>query len=141
MAGTKSNKIWEPIDFTVYFSFIKWPVLAILVLEIAFRIWSGKFSAGLLFEQREIIIWLMRIAIFAFLGWRVIKNFGSSIAISAIAGSLAGFVVGLMIALYRFGDGFQVWKIFNLITETTLVIVVGALIAVLMVFILGFKNN
>lgn len=140
MEDYKSAKIWEPIDFTVYFKFIRWYVLMIVVLEIGFRVLIADYSDGLLFEQKELVAWVIRLLILFWLGARLVKNFGHSAAVGAMAGFLAGFVAGLIIAIYRFFEGIAVWKFFNLITETVLVAVVGSLVAILMVYILSFKR-
>src|SRR3989339_1691936 len=139
MNRVHSAKIWEPIDFTIYFSFVKWFVIAGIVLEILFRIWSSRLSGGLFYEQLEVVTLMIRIIIFALLGWRVVLNFGHSAAVAAMSGAIAGFIFGLAISISRFGSGIAVWKFFNIITETTIITIVGSLIAVLMIYILSFK--
>ncbi|MFA5029735.1 MAG: hypothetical protein WC518_03235 [Patescibacteria group bacterium] len=141
MSEIKAKKTWEPIDFTVYFSFIKWWLLLALILELAFRSWSRNFEAGIIFSQNELLAWIIRLIIFLLIGWRVIKVFGRSLPIAAIAGGCAGLVIGLVVAIFRLFDGFQLWKLFNLITETVLVAVVGALVPLLVVFIFHSKNK
>ena len=141
MREQKIPKIWEPIDFTTYFNFIKWPVILALVLEIIFRFWANSLGAGLIYNQIELISWVIRIFAFGFVAIRTAKNFGYSTAIAAISGTLSGFSVGLIISLYRFSDGVQWWKFFNIITETITVAVVGSLISILVIYALSFKNN
>jgi len=140
MESTREQKIWEPIDFTVYLKFIKWPVIIALALEIAFRFWSVKLGAGIFFEQVEIIAWIIRLSAFINIAIKSTQNFGASVMIAIISGVLSGFIIGLVIALYRFGDGFMVWKFFNLITETTMVAVVGSLVAILIVYASNIKK-
>ena len=48
------HKTWDSVDFTIYFSFIKWWVILAVVLEIIFRFWAGGLGIGLFFEQMEI---------------------------------------------------------------------------------------
>lgn len=140
MAIAKEQKIWEPIDFAVYLKFIKWPVIIALVLEIAFRFWSLKLGSGLFFEQVEIISWIIRLCAFVNIAIKSAKNFGSSVAIATISGVLSGSIIGLVIALYRFIDGFRLWKFFNLITETTIVAVVGSLVAIFIIYASNIKK-
>lgn len=134
-------KIWEPIDFTVYFKLIKWPVLIALILEISFRYLADRLGSGILFNQVELISWFIRIITFAFISRRAISNFGHSAAIASISGILSGFVIGFVISLYRFGSGVPWWKFFNVITETITVTVVGSLVAIFIVYISSIKNN
>ncbi len=140
MATAKEQKIWESIDFAVYLRFIKWPVIIALVLEIAFRFWSVKLGSGLFFEQVEIISWIIRLCAFVNIAIKSAKNFGSSVAIATISGVLSGSIIGLFIALYRFIDGFRLWKFFNLITETTIVAVVGSLVAIFIIYASNIKK-
>lgn len=140
MEYEKVQKIWEPIDFAVYLKFIKWPVIFAVVLEIAFRFWSVRLGSGLFFEQIEIISWIIRICALVNIAIKSTKNFGSSAAIASISGVIGGSTIGLMIALYRFGDGLKLWKFFNLITETTIVAVVGSLVAIFIVYTSNIKK-
>jgi hypothetical protein len=140
MESYKSAKIWEPIDFTVYFKFVRWYVLLLLILEIGLRIFVGNYPNSIFFEQIELVAWAVRILVFGFMGFKVVKHFGHSAAVAAMAGFLAGFSSGLVVSLYRFFDGITVWKFFNIITETILVGAVGALVCVLMIFVLSFKK-
>ncbi|MFA4871652.1 MAG: hypothetical protein WC610_01130 [Patescibacteria group bacterium] len=139
MINNSASKIWEPIDFTIYFSFLKWPVAAALLLEIIFRWRAGVSAGGFLFDEMEIIMWIFRFFVFAFLGWRVFKNFGNSPAVAALAGALAGFIIGLAVSLFRFFTGVKIWKFFNLITETTLVVLLGVLVSISVVYIFRLK--
>lgn len=140
MEYEKEQKIWEPIDFTVYLNFIKWPVLAALITEMAFRYWSIKIGSGLFFEQVEIIAWVIRLSAFVNIAIRSAKNFGSSTAIAMISGVLSGSIMGFVIALYRFSDGLRIWKFFNIITETTIVAVVGSLVAIFIIYTSAIKK-
>lgn len=136
-----SPKIWQPIDFTIYFAFIRWLVAWLLILEITFRFFINRLGAGWFFDEQEIIAWILRLALFVFLGFRVRKNFGRSAAVAAISGALSGFVVGLVIAFFRFFNGFKIWKFFNLITETTLNVIVGSLAAILVIYLFNFIRS
>lgn len=141
METEKQQKIWEPIDFAVYLNFIKWPVIIALVLEIALRFWSVKLGSGLFFEQVEIISWIIRLGAFVNIAIRSAKSFGSSVAIAVISGVLSGSIIGFTTSLYRFADGFKIWKFFNIITETTIVAVVGSLVAIFIIYASNIKNN
>lgn len=129
-------KIWEDIDFTIYFSFVRWPVIIGLILELAWRWWSGA-QVGLWTDQTELIAWLIRLAIFAWLGWRAFINFGPASAIAALAGVLAGAEIGLAVAITRFFGGIKLWQFFNLLTETALAAVVGSLVGILILMVLN----
>ena len=130
---------WEPIDFTVYLSFIKWPVLVLVVSEFFLRSWIAGLEGGVLAENLEVAVWILRVMVFALMGKRVIKFFGSNTAIGALAGAMSGFIVGVAVSLFRFIDGIRVWKFFNIITETVLVTIVGSLTVTVFVFLFGFK--
>ncbi|OGY49547.1 MAG: hypothetical protein A3B89_01690 [Candidatus Buchananbacteria bacterium RIFCSPHIGHO2_02_FULL_40_13] len=140
MVEEKYQKIWEPIDFTVYFKFIKWPVIIGLILEILFRFWAVKIGSGILYEQVEIISWIIRLGIFVNLAIRSTKHFGFSAPIAMISGVMSGALIGFIISLYRFIDGVKLWKFFNIITETSMVAVVGSLVAILIVYVSNLKR-
>lgn len=133
-------KIWEPVDFTIYFSFVKWTVLVMVVVEILARYGIDKTGTGFLFDQKETIMWVVRLIGFSFLGFRALNSFGHNVAVAAIAGGCSGFIVGLVIALVRFFDGVKLWKFFNVITEVAMVTVVGALVAILIVYLFNKHN-
>lgn len=134
------SKTWEPVDFTIYFSFVKWIVLAMLIFELWARYNIDKMGGGLLFNQKETAMWIVRLLGFGFLGWRVLRNFGHSIAVAAIAGVCSGVAVGIVIAIVRFFDGIKIWKFFNVITETSMVAAVGALTTILVVYLFNKHN-
>ena len=140
MASEKYQKTWEPIDFTVYLKFIRWPVIIGLVLEILFRFFSTKLGSGIFFEQVEIIAWIIRLGVFVNLAIRSTKSFGFSAPIAMISGVMSGASIGLAVSLYRFIDGAKLWKFFNIITETLMVAVVGSLVAILIVYISNIKK-
>lgn len=112
-----------------------------MIVEIIFRIWSNRLSGGMLLEQQEVFIWIIRILAFGFLGWRTIKQYGESLPVAAIAGAISGFCIGLVISLYRFVEGIYFWKLVNILTETTLTVIVGTLTTILVIYILSFKYN
>ena len=140
MEGISRQKIWEPIDFTIYFKFVRWPVLIALILELLFRFWAGGLGSGLLFDQMEAISWIIRIATFMVIATKSAKNFGKHASIAAISGILSGFVIGLVISLSRFLDGVRIWNFFNIITETITVAVVGSLVAIFAIYISSIKK-
>jgi len=111
-----------------------------LVLEIVFRFFSTKLGSGLFFEQVEIMSWIIRLSVLINIAIRSAKNFGSSAAIATISGVLGGFVIGFGISLYRFADGFRIWKFFNVITETTTVAIVGSLVAIFIIYASNIKK-
>ena len=135
------DKTWEPIDFTVYFSFVKWPFLTGLVLEIILRLLANRPGAGFWFDRQEILVWILRILVFVFIGWKTLRSFGKHMIISAISGAVAGGAIGIIIALLRFLGGIRIWKFFNLVTETPLAALVGAVVVSLAVYILSFSNK
>lgn len=135
------QKTWEPIDFTVYFSFVKRPLLIGLVLEIFFRLLANRPGTGFWFDQQELLVWILRIMVFIFIGWRALNNFGNHLIISAISGAVAGGAIGLIIAWLRFLGGIKIWKFFNLITETALAALAGAVVVSSAVCLLSFKNK
>ena len=135
------QKTWKPVDFTVYFSFVKWPLLTGLALEVIFRLLANRPGAGFWFGQQESLVWILRIAVFIFIGWQALNNFGRHLIISAISGAVAGGAIGLIIALLRFLGGIRIWKFFNLVTETTLAALVGAVVVSLAVYSLSLRNK
>lgn len=137
MEESNISRKWEPIDFTVYFRFTWLIAIVAIVVEIILRILGNKFGAGILYDQKEIVAWVVRIIFFAIIGWRAVKVFGGGIMIGAISGIIAGFMVGLIISLYRFAEGIAVWKIFNVFTEAVSCVVIGALVAMISVYIIS----
>ncbi|MEI6288159.1 MAG: hypothetical protein WCP18_01045 [bacterium] len=140
MTEIRHQQEWDPIDFTVYFSFVKWYVLAGIILEIIWRSWAVS-RGGAMLENLEIGAWILRGFIFAVLGWRSLKNFGASTPVTAISGALAGLAIGLVIAVLRFWDGFHIWKFFNLINETFFVAIAGCIISIIFMQILNLLNR
>lgn len=136
------SSTWQPIDFAVYFRAVSWFVIVIIVGEIVGRWWINTYlQVGPLFDQQEIVAWIWRLVILAFMAGKIMQRFGASAMVGAIAGSIAGSVIGLVVAISRFGDGFKVWKLFNLLTETTTVAIVGALVIVLVIYCLSVKDS
>lgn len=136
-----SNITYEPIDFVAYFKLIKWPLLLFLVVEIFLRLWLAKnIEIGILLENQEAVFWSLRSVFFIFMAWRVLAVFGWSSAITAVAGLLVGFALGLAMAVFRVFVGFDVWKVFNLLTESVISALVASFVMVLAGFILSRFN-
>lgn len=129
---------WEPINFALYLSFIKWWVILAVIGELALRLFIPRLIGGLFFPQEELICWVWRFMIMAIVAWRVMKTYGMFPIIGAFAGTMMGFIIGVVVSLFRFHDGFKVWKIFNILTETVLTTLVCCLFIYLIVFI--FKH-
>lgn len=136
-----NNKTWQPINFVAYLSFIKWQVLLAVIVELAFRYFAHRYWTVLNFQTEEIILWAWRLLILYWLGIRSLKSFGYSLPIAGMIGLFAGFFIGLIASLSRFADGFRVWKIFNIINETTLSIIVGCLFILLVVYLMHFLKR
>ena len=72
---------------------------------------------------------------FVYIGYLIFKTYGDVPAMGAFAGVVSGAVLGFLDSLIRFAQGFKIWKIFNVITETTIMAVVGCLTVFLVVYI------
>jgi hypothetical protein len=140
MSAVRENTIWEPIDFTIYIKLIKWPVFLALVLELVLRWWGNGFGAGFIFNQIEVITWIVRLSALGFIAYKSVQSFGHNTVIAAISGVLGGLAIGFLVSLFRFLDGITVWKLFNIITETTTVAVVGSLIAIFITYVSQIKK-
>lgn len=134
----QTTKEWEPIDFKVYFLFIRWIALAAIVVEVVYRMWATNLVMGPIAERQEALAWTWRVIVFGLLAWRVIRSFGYSPMVGTVAGALAGFALGLLVALTRFVDGFKIWKLFNIVSETTLTTLAGALLVSGVVILMSF---
>ncbi|MFA5020835.1 MAG: hypothetical protein WC517_02120 [Patescibacteria group bacterium] len=134
MAAEQSKK-WEPINFVFYLSLVKWPVLAAVLAEILLRWLIGRFLDDWSLGRIDLLMWLVRLAALFFIGWRIGKAYGEVPPMGATAGATAGFLIGLAAAVFRFNGGFHTWKIFNLITEPALTVLVGGLAVFLVVYI------
>lgn len=133
---------WEPINFFFYFSFAKWPILIAAVAEVILRFLSIGILDGLLFGTRlDLLVWPIRIAVFIYLGYKIFKNYGEVPAMGAFAGVVSGTILGLLVSLSRFIEGFRVWKVFNLVTETVVMAVVGCLIVFIIVYVWDLIPN
>jgi len=132
---------WEPINFTIYFSFVRWTVILTIVVELILRIVFHRFLIPLTIEVQELIYWLWRLGMFVFLSWRIMITFGATTQVGIIAGVISGVLIGFVVALYRFFEGFKIWKIFNLLTETVIVGLVGGLMVYLIIVIYIFYKN
>lgn len=133
MEGAK--KTWEPINFVFYLSFVKWPVIITIAAEIVSRLLMVNFLPDLPLDRVDLFMWPGRLIAFIFIGWKIGKSYGEVPPMGAIAGAISGFVIGLVISLFRFESGFRTWKIFNVVTETTLTILVGCLAVFLVVYL------
>ena len=131
-------KTWQPINFVAYLSFIKWQVLLAVVIELVFRYFAHRYWTTLSFQTEEIILWIWRLLILFWLAVKSLKSFGYSLPIAGMIGLFAGFFIGIITSLSRFADGFRVWKIFNIINETTLTVIVGCLFTLMAVYLLHF---
>jgi len=134
MEGTNGKK-WEPINFVFYLSFAKWPVIVAVVAEIALRFLMSNYLEDLPADRADLFMWAVRISAFAYIGWKTGQAYGEVPPMGAIAGAVGGFAIGLVAALSRFAAGFQTWKLFNVVTETALTVLVGALAAFLVVYV------
>lgn len=135
MEGTKKPINWEPINFVFYLNFVKWPVLAAIAVEIILRLVFLNFFDDILSDKVDLLMWAVRLAVFIFIGRQIAKTYGEVPQLGALSGLMAGGVIGLAVALFRFYESFHAWKIFNLLTETTLTAIVGCLIVGLVVYI------
>ncbi len=134
MEGTGKTK-WEPINFIYYLSFVKWPVLLAAAVEIAIRIGIAYIWPDFSINVIDLIAWFIRLAAIIYVGYSIGKKFGEIPPMGALAGAMAGLVLGLVGAGFRFASGFRTWKLFNLATETVIMIVVGALVSFLIVYV------
>ncbi len=141
MSDTNISRKWEPIDFTIYFRFTWWIAIIAVVVEVALRILGNRLGSGILYDHREITAWVVRAIFFVVIGWRAVKVFGGGTMIGAISGMIAGFMIGFILSLYKFADGFAVWKLFNIFTETVLCIIVGAIVCMIAVAIISKIKN
>jgi len=138
MADGQKTTNWEPINFSLYLSFVKWWVLLAVAGEIALRLFVPQIIGGLFIPQVELVCWVWRFIILALVSWRLMKKYGRFPVIGALAGAMMGFILGVIISLFRFYDGFKVWKLFNILTETVLTTLVCCLFIYLVVFL--FKH-
>lgn len=129
------SKQWEPINFVFYLSFVKWPALIAILAEIGLRLAVSRFLDDWPLGRVDLLMWMIRLSLFVYVGWRIGKTYGEMPPIGALAGASAGFLTGLAISFFRFYGGFRIWKAFNLISETALMIIVGALAAFLVVYL------
>jgi|GEM_PF-737661 len=133
MEGTA--KTWEPINFVFYLSFVKWVIVIAIAVEIVLRLLMINYLPDLTLDRVDLLMWIIRLIAFIVIGWKIGKSYGEVPPMGAIAGALSGFVIGLIISLFRFESGFRTWKIFNVVTETTLTILVGCLAVFLIVYL------
>jgi len=127
---------WEPINFVFYFSFVKWPVLITALIELLVRFLLIIIFDDILIRSRfELVFWIIRIMVFVYLGYKIFKNYGEALMMGCFAGIVSGSMLGLLVSFFRFIEGFKIWKIFNLITETITVAIVGCLVVFLVVYL------
>jgi hypothetical protein len=141
MNNLRAKTEWQPINFVAYLSFIKWQVLLAVIIELVFRYFAHRYWTTLDFQTEEIILWIWRLLILFWLGTKSLKSFGYSLPIAGIIGLSAGLFIGLITSLSRFADGFRIWRIFNIINETTLTIIVGCLFTLTVVYLMHFLKR
>lgn len=148
MVDTQLKK-WEPINFVFYLSFIKWPVLLGIALEIILRLTVDYFFEDWTLGRIDLIAWIIRLLIFGYIGFKIARAYGEIPQMGFLSGLMGGLGLGIVIAIFRFFEGFRVWKIFNLFSEPILVALVGCLVGFLVIYLwellpdnfLNKKNN
>ena len=123
----KSIKAWQAINFTFYFKFILIPLIIGVVLELFLRWLIDWLGLGWSMDRVDLLAWAVRLCVFGYLARKIYLLYGAVLPMGLIAGLEAGFVFGLVVAGYRFVDGFKIWKVFNLVTESFFGGLVGAL--------------
>lgn len=134
MEGIKRTN-WEPINFVFYLSFIKWPMLLAIAVEIILRLLMANLLPDLSLDRADLFMWAARLIAFIFIGWKIGQAYGEVPPMGAISGAIAGLGIGLVISLFRFASGFHIWKIFNVVTESALTALVGGLAVFLVVYV------
>ena len=128
-------KKWEPINFVFYASFIKWPVLVGIILEIIFRLLVSYFLEDWTSGRIDLIAWIIRLLIFIYIGFKIARTYGEIPQMGFLSGLMGGLGMGIIVAIFRFFEGFKIWKIFNLFSEPILVALVGCLVGFLIVYL------
>lgn len=139
------EKRWEPINFVFYASFVKWPVLVGFIMEIIFRLMAGNWLEDWSIGQLDLIAWFIRLAVFGYVGFRIVKVYGEVPPMGGLAGIITGVELGFLMAIFRLYEGVKFWKFFNLLTEPVLTALVGGLTVFLVVYLWELlpekKNN
>jgi len=128
----KTTRAWQAINFTFYLKFIFLPLIIGVIIELFLRWLIDWLGLGWNMNQVDLSAWLVRLAVFGYLARKIYLLYGSVLPMGLIAGLEAGFIFGLVASGYRFIDGFKIWKIFNLVTESFF----GALVGALSVFVI-----
>lgn len=112
---------------------VKLPIVIIVLVEIILIIFTERYWQGVFWwldYQFYIIIGLKVLAAgwAAYLLVKAIKNKISLVQPAYTAGALAGFLAGLLIAIFRIFWYHKFWTFFNLIAEPLLFGLLGAIL-------------
>lgn len=114
-----------------YFSAIRWPVLAVILIEVILIFLFGRFWPNVFWWQDYYLYIFLAIKVIAafWAAWLLLDHLKNKtpIAVPAyLAGAIGGFLIGLAVAIFKIFWYHKFWTFFNLISEPLLTGLVGA---------------
>ena len=105
--------------FAFYIRLMRWPLLTAIALEMIL----------LALSQKEVYLWFINLLLFIFLALWAYKIYQLKLGQVITLGSVCGFILGLMISLFRLVWFHKLYLFFNIITETIITLLAGFLIS------------
>jgi len=105
--------------FNFYFHIFRWPLLFVLIGEIIL----------IILRQKAVYLWFINLLFFAVLTLWLYYTYRVRMIHVIILGSLAGFILGFLIALFKLIFERKLYLFFNLISESVITLLFGFLIS------------
>ncbi|MBU1037184.1 hypothetical protein KKF32_04080 [Patescibacteria group bacterium] len=128
-------------DLKWYKEIILWPMFILLVIEVGLRVVQAKYLYLWPTTVFSWTIFLVRAAIFIYLAAVAIKRFKADKSQVITAAIIGGIITGFLLAIFRLFWYIKLWTPFNLIGQTLLFAVTGAIISWLTYLLLNINNK
>jgi len=131
----KESNLWSgssscpPVDY--YVQAVKLPIVVIVLLEIILIIFTERYWYDIFWWQdyNSYILILLKVLIAFWVAQSVYKSLRKKTSVVAPAyttGAMAGFLAGLLIAIFKIFWYHKFWTFFNLISEPLIMTLAGA---------------
>jgi len=113
-------------DVAFYFRVVRLPALLAMVLG----------SIAVVAETPIEVFWAVAVISFAWLGWRLVHSHQATLQQGLAAGTLAGALIGFVVAVVRLVKERVFFYFFNIVTDPILIGLLGAGVVALTIWIL-----
>ncbi|MFH1367148.1 MAG: hypothetical protein ABIH38_04145 [Patescibacteria group bacterium] len=116
-AGVSGDLAGRPISF--YFRLFRWPIFTALLTEIVL----------IIFNQPNVYLWFINLLVFIGLTVWAKQVYNLRLGQAVILGIVSGFVLGLLVSLFKLIWWHKFYLFFNIVTETTTTAMAGLLLS------------